>query len=266
MLLICAFATMTCQNVVKKVYWSKTCRNTFRVVKSVNNLNMIRALTWFFETILNVLNLKSTVHSRCFIWGHMRGKGCRLIEAIMLQSSRGLGGCKKPALYDDISISCSSRVSSYTSHPVSLHTSVSHLGASNNVNKTSAQILRRLPCQPPHCKHTTLLNNAWWETGSGRVSDYTAFFPNEKAWPYYVSVLCPHLNTTCSPLCPSIISIPASLTGGVQIAVNQTCPITRQLPAGPSPMCWCSSSCPVTHKSTHTQGENETLKTTSENS
>lgn len=70
-----------------------------------------------------------------------------------------------------------------------------HLGASNNVNKTDTQILRHLPCQPPHCLHITHLNNAWWETGSGGASNYTVFIPNEKAWPYSVSPLCLFLHT-----------------------------------------------------------------------
>ena len=73
---------------------------------------------------------------------------------------------------------------SHTSHPVSFHISVSRLA----VNKTAAQILRRLPCQPPHCSHITHLNNAWWETGSGGVSDYTVFIPDEKSWPYSLSL------------------------------------------------------------------------------
>lgn len=82
------------------------------------------------------------------------------------------------------------------------------------------------------------------------------------------SILCHRSNRLfiISPCHASIISNPASLTRGVQNPVNQACPSTQQLPAGPSPMCWFNSSCPVTHKftctraHTHTHGEKEIWK------
>lgn len=57
---------------------------------------------------------------------------------------------------------------------------ISHSRVSSwcNANKTAAQILRRLSCQPLDLLRITHLNNAWWETGSGGVSDYTVFIPN----------------------------------------------------------------------------------------
>ena len=80
------------------------------------------------------------------------------------------------------------------------------------------------------------------------------------------SILCYRSNRLfiVSPSCASIISNPPSLTRGVQNPVNKACPSTQRLPAGPSPMCWFNSSCPVTHKftrtHTNTQGKKEIWK------
>lgn len=60
--------------------------------------------------------------------------------------------------------------------------------ASNNVNKTAAQIPHRLPYHPPPRLQVTHLNKTWWETGSRGVGDYTVLIPNEKAGPYSLSL------------------------------------------------------------------------------
>lgn len=44
--------------------------------------------------------------------------------------------------------------------PVLFHVSASRLGASYSVNKTAAQILCRVPRQPPNCEHISHLNYA----------------------------------------------------------------------------------------------------------